>query len=99
FSRDAVFSAPVHPQWQNYEHAWLNWNIGRSMLLTAIVVAAATLSIIIISAPAAYALARFPNRSANQLSNLFAVGMGIPIPAIVLPLYIAYAKVGLINSL
>ncbi|MBN9609751.1 MAG: hypothetical protein BGO26_13280 [Actinobacteria bacterium 69-20] len=99
FSRTEVFALPIHPQWQNYSDAWVNSEIGLAMLNTVIVVGISSVLVVAISAPAAYALARFPNRSASALSGLFAIGMGIPLPAIVLPLYIAYVQVGLINTL
>lgn len=99
FSQNTVFQIPVHPHWENYAHAWLNSSVGRAMLNTTIVVSVSSALVVVISAPAAYALSRFPNRSAGFLSSLFAIGMGIPIPAIVLPLYIAYSKIGLVNSL
>lgn len=99
FSQRTVFQIPLAPHWENYAHAWTNSSVGRAMLNTVVVVAISSALVVVISAPAAYALSRFPNRSAGFLANLFAIGMGIPIPAIVLPLYIAYAKIGLVNSL
>jgi N-acetylglucosamine transport system permease protein len=99
FSQAKAFKLPSALQWANYASAWVNSSIGHAFFNTVGVVAASSLVVVAISAPAAYALSRFHTRAASPLTSLFAIGMGIPLQATVIPIFVMYQSVGLINSL
>lgn len=99
FSQTKAFSLPSAPQWINYAAAWVDSSIGRSFFNTVAVTAASSIIAVVVSAPAAYALSRFQTRAASPLTSLFAIGMGIPLQATVIPIFVAYQAFGLINSL
>jgi ABC-type glycerol-3-phosphate transport system permease component len=99
FSQTKAFSLPSAPQWANYASAWIDSSIGRAFVNTVGVVVASSLIIVVISAPAAYALSRFHTRAASPLTSLFAIGMGIPLQATVIPIFVMFQAVGLVNSL
>lgn len=99
FSQAKAFSLPSSLHWVNYVSAWVNSSIGQAFFNTVGVVAVSSLVVVGISAPAAYALSRFHTRSASPLTSLFAIGMGIPLQATVIPIFVMYQSVGLINSL
>lgn len=99
FSQAKAFQLPTSLQWVNYASAWVNSSIGHAFFNTVGVVAASSVLVVAISAPAAYALSRFHTRSASPLTSLFAIGMGIPLQATVIPIFVMYQSVGLINSL
>ena len=99
FSQARAFSLPSAPQWGNYAAAWVDSSIARAFFNTVAVTAASSIIVVLISAPAAYALSRFQTRAASPLTSLFAIGMGIPLQATVIPIFVMYQAVGLINSL
>jgi ABC-type glycerol-3-phosphate transport system permease component len=99
FSKANAFRLPSPPQWANYGAAWLDSNVGHAFLNTVVVVGVASLITVAVSAPAAYALSRFQTRLSSPLTSLFAIGMGIPIQATIIPILVMFQDVGLANSL
>ncbi|QKW10922.1 carbohydrate ABC transporter permease [Streptomyces sp. NA04227] len=93
------FGLPSDWQFENWERAWEVGAFGPAILRTVLVVAATAVGTVAIAAPAAYALSRFGNRSAGALTSFVAMGLGIPIQAIMLPLFVALSRIGLVNSL
>jgi N-acetylglucosamine transport system permease protein len=99
FSQEGAFDLPSALHWENYAHAWSSSSVGRAFINTVLVVGISSVVIIAVCAPAAYALARFRTRSAGPLVSLFAIGMGIPLQTIVIPIFVVYQSMGLLNSL
>jgi N-acetylglucosamine transport system permease protein len=99
FSRARAFHLPLPPQWVNYGSAWVSSAVGHAFLITVAVVGIAALATVAISAPAAYALSRFQTRLAYPLTGLFAIGMGIPMQATIIPILVTFQRIGLANSL
>ena len=99
FSPARAFHLPTSLQWGNYGAAWLNSDVGHAFLNTVAVVGIASLLTVAISAPAAYALSRFQTRLSSPLIGLFAIGMGIPMQATIIPILVAFQRLGLANSL
>lgn len=84
---------------RNLVYAWNNAGFGRAFLVTVVLVAVSSVAIVLVSAPAAYALTRLGVRGSNGLTNFIAIGMGIPFQTVVIPLFIGMAKLNLTNSL
>ena len=84
---------------RNYVYAWNNAGFGRAFLVTVLLVAVSSVLIVLISAPAAYALSRLGARGSGGLTNFFAIGMGVPFQTLVIPLYIGMSDIGLRNNL
>ncbi|WP_424185541.1 carbohydrate ABC transporter permease [Actinokineospora sp. G85] len=84
---------------RNLVYAWDNAGFGRAFLITVVLVAAASVVIVVLAAPAAYALTRLGVRGSGGLTNLFAIGMGIPFQTVVIPLFIGMAEFDLTNDL
>lgn len=99
FSQAKAFAIPTTLHWANYASAWVDSSIGRAFFNTVGVVVISSLVVVAISAPAAYALSRFSTRSASPMTSLFAIGMGIPLQATVIPIFVMFQGVGLVNSL
>jgi ABC-type glycerol-3-phosphate transport system permease component len=99
FSQARAFDLPTSPQWVNYASAWVDSDVSRAFLNTVMVVGVASLVTVLIAAPAAYALSRFQTRTASPLTSLFAIGMGIPLQATVIPILVMFQSIGLVNSL
>lgn len=82
------FGLPRTPQWRNYRLAWSVSGFGQAAFSSVTVVAAAALVMMAIATPAAYVLARVDRPSASRIITYFAIGMGIPAQALVVPFFL-----------
>ncbi|GAA2387709.1 carbohydrate ABC transporter permease [Dactylosporangium salmoneum] len=92
------FSWPSHFAWDNYEIAWTSGQFGDGVLNSLVLVVGSGVGCIVLAAPAAYALARFQIRGAGTHLSLFVLGLGIPAQTMFIPLYVAFDKIGLTDS-
>ncbi len=83
----------------NYVKAWRNNNVSKYFMNSVIITCASCALVVLISVPAAYVLAKkaFPGR--KLALNGFVVGMSIPSILLVIPIYIAFVKAGLLGSI
>lgn len=79
------FETGLHPE--NYSAAWSANNISTFFMNSALYAVTGTFFTVLISAPAAYVLARFTFLGNKVLKTSFVVAMSIPQIMIVLPLY------------
>lgn len=96
---DSPWSPPTTFHTENWSQAWNGSGFGRAAFNTVLLVAGASVTIIAISAPAAYVLARTRSRSSGAITIFFTLGIGIPSQVIVIPLFVMLSHVDLINSL
>lgn len=89
----APFGLPLDPSLRNYANAWSVGELGSSLLNTAVLAVASTLTILLLAAPAAYVLARSTRRIASPLIGLFALGMAIPVQAVLVPVFVLMQSV------
>ena len=99
FSRETALALPDTPQWSNYVDAWAVQDFGLAFANTVTVVISAAIAVVVLSAPAAYVLSRTGVRTANGMTTFIAVGMGIPLQAVLVPLFIMTNALGLADSL
>lgn len=95
----APFALPGSWEFANWARAWEVSEFGPAILRTVVVVAATAAGTVAVAAPAAYALSRFRTRTASPLTAFFAMGLGIPVQAIMLPLFVVLSQIGLVNSI
>lgn len=96
---DAPLGFPDSLKLSNYEQAWTVSNFSAAARNTVALVALAAVTIVTISAPAAYVLSRIPSRMSGRLTLLFALGIGVPPQVIVLPLFVLVQRMNLVDSL
>ncbi|MDF1602618.1 carbohydrate ABC transporter permease [Nocardioides sp. YIM 152315] len=98
-----IFRAPWAPpsslHFENWSQAWSNGGFGSAAVNTILVVAASSVSVLVIAAPAAYALSRTQTRLAGGLTVFFTLGIGIPTQVTIIPIFVMMAKVNLVNNL
>ena len=82
------FGLPKSPRWRNYSVAWSASGFGRAAFSSVVVVAAAAVLTMVLATPASYVLARTDRRSASRIVTYFAIGMGIPAQALVVPFFL-----------
>ena len=98
------FALPAH--WfalgnplRNYLYAWNEAGFGHAFVVTVLLVGAAAVSVVAVAAPAAYALSRLGVRGNGALTGFFAIGMGVPFQTVIVPLFVAFSKIHLADSL
>lgn len=84
---------------RNLRYAWENAGFGQAFLVTVLLVAVSSVVIVLVAAPAAYALTRLGVRGSNPMTNFIAIGMGVPFQTLVIPLFIGMSDLGLTNNL
>jgi len=94
-----LWSLPDGVHLENYGTAWSVLNLGQATLNSTLVVGCATVVIVGLSAPAAYALSRVPFRGAAFVTMLFIVGIGVPVQVLLIPLVTMLSRFHLANSL
>jgi trehalose/maltose transport system permease protein len=89
---------PGHITWSSYATDLKNSNFLRPLLNSAIVAVCTTLVTVVIASMAGYALSRTQIRGRAVILGFILVANFFPIIAMVGPLFIAYRKLGLLNS-
>ncbi|TFC77266.1 carbohydrate ABC transporter permease [Cryobacterium sp. TMS1-20-1] len=89
---------PIGAGIQNYLKAWNISNMGGYFLNSMGVTVVAVISTVGISAPAAYALSRIPFLGSRPVFYYFVAGMGLPFQLILVPLYVLFVDLGLVDS-
>ncbi len=84
--------------WGNYSEAWGRGNLNVYYKNSLIVVVPVVLTIIACSILAGYALSRLRFRGSRVLFWFFIAGMGLPLEAIIIPLYYMMRDFSLLNT-
>lgn len=90
------FETGLH--FENYVNAWKSQKVSVFFLNSLLYTAISCTLIVVVAAPAAYALARFKFRGNMFLQNMFATALGIPVIMIVMPLFSIITKLELANT-
>ena len=93
------WSIPTEPQTANYVKAWVSAHFDLYFANSLLVVSLSVLAILLVSTPAAYVLARAKFRGQAFLANFFALGLGIPIPLLFVPIVYIMTNLRLGDSL
>lgn len=90
------FASGLH--FENYINAWKSQKISVFFLNSIIYTTISCTLIILVAAPASYALSRFRFRGNMLLQNLFATALGIPVIMIIMPLFSVITSLSLTNT-
>ena len=89
-----------HPfRWRNFVDVWTKAPLWRWMLNTLEYSVLGTLGLVVSSVPVAYALARLRWRGRQAMFLVVLVALMLPPQVTVVPLYVMWAKLGLVGSL
>ncbi len=91
-----LFSQGFHPE--NYIKALFKHNVATYFVNSMIYTFTSCFGVMLVAAPAAYVLARFPFKGTKFIQSLFVSALGIPQIMIILPLFALITKIGLSNS-
>ncbi|PLW74815.1 carbohydrate ABC transporter permease [Cohaesibacter celericrescens] len=92
------FAVPVDPEWSNYSKAWARGNFSTTVLNSVFITFIKVPLGLLLSAMAAYALARVKMRAARFLLVLVIFGTMIPFQVMLAPIFKQVNSFGLINS-
>ncbi|WP_238480554.1 carbohydrate ABC transporter permease [Anaerocellum diazotrophicum] len=85
-------------QLKNYYDAWVTMGIQRFTINSLIISSVSVIFSLIISSMAAYAIERMIWRSSQKVLNYFLSGIMVPIQIILIPLFINFKKLNLLDS-
>ncbi len=91
-----AFESGLHPE--NYANALFKHDVASYFANSMLYTFASAFLIIVIAAPASYALARYNFFGNRVVQSLFISGLGIPIVMLVMPLFGLIANAGLTNN-
>lgn len=96
---NSPFGLPETWRFENFVAAWGASNFDVALGNSLILVLSTGFTTVLLAAPAAYALSRFGAPGSRQITMAFAMGVGIPVQVIILPLYSLMNQLFLVNSL
>lgn len=92
------FALPHHPTLENFVRVLGDGKIGRYMWNSLKVTGISLILIIALSSTAGYALSKFRVRGTGKLYAFFTFGIMIPVQITLIPLFIFYSKLGILNT-
>lgn len=93
---NTLLKSGVHPE--NYIKALINNNVAVYFANSLLYTFSSSIGILLIAAPAAYALARFDFKGNRLIQNSFVASLGIPQIMIILPLFALASRLNITNS-
>ena len=85
-------------QFDNYATAWVSGKIGTSFFNSVMVSFTSVGVTIVVASKAAFALKRFKWKLSGFVMGLFLIGVMIPIHSTLIPLFMVFNKIGLLNK-
>ncbi|MFW5676548.1 MAG: carbohydrate ABC transporter permease [Acetivibrio ethanolgignens] len=92
-----VFPTGLH--FENFAKAWLGQGVATFFTNSLVYSVVSCTLLILVCAPAAYVLARFPFKGSKVIQTSFVSAMGVPVIMIVLPLFVLISKMGILNHI
>lgn len=93
------FGLPSEWTLQNFIVLWNNYDMGRALLNSVIVVSAGLVLQMLVALVAGYALARLPVPGARTINATFVSVMLVPSQVLIIPIYLLLSRLGLVGSL
>lgn len=93
-----TWGLPQTWMWRNYENAWITGHTGRYLTNSVLLTACSLVAVILFSTMAAFALTKLRWKGSKITTLYFLVGMMVPIHATLIPLFVYFTKLGLVDS-
>lgn len=95
----APFGLPTSPDWGNYGTVLRQQNLDRALLNSTIVTLVSVVLTLFVSSLAAYGVARIPGWRGWLIFGFLVIGMAVPAQANMIPQYVLFDRLGLLDSL
>jgi multiple sugar transport system permease protein len=89
---------PSRPTLEHYETLFTRLDLGRNLVNSAIIATAVTALSLLINSMAGYALAKLRFRYRERVFRALSAGLLLPVQVAMLPLFLLFKELGLINS-
>lgn len=99
FSTSPMYALPEGLHFQNYIDAWTDGNMGVYFRNSIIATFPALFFIIVFGAAAAFAIEKMRWKLKQGMLVLFLLGIMVPVPIVLLPLFTIFYNTGLLNNL
>lgn len=86
-------------RWANFADAWRQTDFGRHLVVSGLVTVVVVVCVVLITPPAAYALAVLRLPGSRVISAVFLAGILVPLEGVIVPLYFNLRSAGLIGNL
>jgi len=93
-----AFALPKHLRWENYENVWSQGNIGRYFFNSVWITAASVALTVLLASFVTFALTRMRWKLRPAVLGLFMIGMMIPVHSTLIPLFLLFQKLRLIDN-
>lgn len=93
------FGPPKNLQWSNYTKAWIQGRFGTAFRNSFVLVAISVIGVAFVAFPAGYALARYTPRGYDFFISYLILGSTIPNQLFIVPLFIAWSRLNLMDNL
>ncbi len=90
------FESGLH--FENYAKAWTSQNVSVFFMNSLVYASISTVLLIVVCAPAAYAISRFKFFLNRPMQSSFVAAMGVPVTMIILPLFGVVSQLQLLNQ-
>lgn len=94
-----VWALPERAQWVNYLDAWTRSRMSRYMFNSILVCTLSVVTTNLVASMASYILARFRFRGSKLLLLAFVAGLAVPLQLILVPVFLMFNRLNLLNSL
>lgn len=98
FAGGNPFALPGEPTFGNYARAWEMADLPRYIGNSLVVTIASNVFIVLLGMMAAYAIQVLRFRWSSPVMGLFVVGLVVPVQVALVPLFINYARIGLLDT-
>lgn len=98
FATGDPFALPSALTWENYARAFETGNLGQNILNSFVVTMGANVLIVLLGMMAAYAIQVLGFRLSKLVRGLFLIGIIVPVQIALVPLFIDYSKVDLLDT-
>lgn len=92
------YALPKSIYWGNYVKAFTQSNLVRYFANSVVTAVGTLLGLVVLSAPAAYAISKIKFKQNDKVLSFFLIGMMIPTFSCLIPMFQMYNKLGLRNS-
>lgn len=93
------FALPARWQFENYAAVLTRYNMGRSLLNSTVVTLSSVAVTLLLASMAAYAVARLRGWKSNLIFGFIVIGMSIPAQVSMVPQFVLFNNLGLLNTL
>lgn len=92
------YAIPTSPNLDNYHEVLTSGNLGTAFMNSAIITVSSVVLTLFLSSLAAYGISRIPGWKGAALLGLFVAGMSVPTQANMIPQYVQFGQLGLLNN-